>query len=68
MMATAKAAENLGANQVSGVTSEQIAQAAQFEQRFGPTAPVTAKQALGAEALGGEFRTSPIELSVSPIL
>ena len=56
MMATAKAAENLGANQVSGVTSEQIEQAAQFEQRFGPTAPVTAKQALGPEALGGELQ------------
>ena len=55
-MATEKAADNLGANQVSGVTSEQIAQAAQFEQRFGPTAPVTAKQALGAEALGGELQ------------
>jgi hypothetical protein len=55
-MATEKAADNLGANQVSGVTPEQIEQAAQFEQRYGPTAPVTAKQALGAEVSGGELQ------------
>ena len=44
--------------QVSGVTDEQMQLAAQFEQRFGQTAPVTAKQALEAEPFNAELVNS----------
>ncbi len=53
-MATEKA-DNPVADQGSGVPAEQMDRAAQFEQAYGATAPVTAKQALEGEMFGAEL-------------